>query len=400
MAKSLNIAAWRKLTPTEMVGLYGSKEKGKGKKRKPIRSGFLIVRTQLRPVDVYAYLRTRFGIPNGPQNLFRKDDSDNWIHWDFSLKSDDVTVYIAGTSRDIHFMIGEEMTDQEWKELIIGLKADFGRIGHEKSAMIRSFEKFVVFQNKYDTLADLCAEMHESITNAPPAQTTLPEITTKRSLKRYTADVKRLSKRATGLYGDCLKLRLLTPIMAEAFINMVILVFCKDEVRSDPVLYEEFIRSKLPDRLAALSENCAGFTGPIDQTTEVYGNFKRVMDKRNFAIHGNIDPVREQIETVYFEGKRPLFADSGDNVLKLFEHLETINSPEEVIADYEAVHLFLVEIMDHLDSRHRFFFDQVIDDPYPGYELNKKRVTKILPNHNMRALMPRLRHDDDLDVTW
>ena len=181
---------------------------------------------------------------------------------------------------------------------------------------------------------------------------------------------------------------------------MVILVFCKDEVRSDPVLYEEFIRSKLPDRVAALSENCAGFAGHIDQTTEVYGNFKRVMDKRNFAIHGNIDPVREQIETVYFEGKRPLFADSGDNVLKLFEHLETINSPEEVIADYEAVHLFLVEIMDQLDSRHRFFFDQVIDDPYPGYELNKKRVTKILPNHNMRALMPRLRHDDDLDVAW
>jgi len=236
MAKSLDIASWRKTTPKEMAGFYKSKGTGK-KKRTPNRSGFLVVRTRLRPADIYAYLRARFGTPNGFQNLFRRDDSDNWIHWDFNLKAGDVDVYIAGTSRDIHFMIGEKMTDEDWRDLIVGLKADFGRLGREKSAMMRSFEKFVVFQNKYVTLADLCAEMHESITNMPPAQTTLPDVTTKRSLKKYTADIKRLSKRATDLYGDCLKLRLLTPIMAEAFINMVILVFCKDEVRNDAVRY-------------------------------------------------------------------------------------------------------------------------------------------------------------------
>ena len=51
-------------------------------------------------------------------------------------------------------------------------------------------------------------------------------------------------------------------------------------------------------------------------------------------------------------------------------------------------------------SRSKWFFDQVIDDPFPGYELRKKRVTKILPNHKVVALMPKLRYDDDLDVTW
>lgn len=212
------------------------------------------------------------------------------------------------------------MTDQNWKDLITGLKTDFGRIGHAKSEMTRSFEKFVVFQNKFVTLAEICAEMHEAITHASEVQTTLPETTTKRSLKRYRSEMDRLAKRATELYGDCLKLRLLTPIMAEAFINMVIVVFCKDEVPNDPERYEAFIRLKLPERLAALSENCDGFARAVDQTTAAYSDFKRVMDKRNFAIHGNIDPIKEQIETVYFEGKRPLFVDGGDNILKLFEH--------------------------------------------------------------------------------
>ena len=297
-------------------------------------------------------------------------------------------------------MISEELTDEDWKSLIIGMKADFGRIGTAKKAMAQSFEKFLVFQNKYVTLAEICAEMHASITDAPTGHTTLPDITSKRSLKLYSKEIKRLSKRATDLYGDCLKLRLITPIMAEAFINMVILIFCKDEIRNDATAYDSFIRSKLPERLAALSEYCDGFESAIDQTTPIYGDFKRVMDKRNFAIHGNVDPVREQIETVYFEGKRPIFLDGGDNILKLFDHLETINSPSQVIAGYEAVHLFLVEITEHMSERHRTFFMHVIDDPFPGYEVHKKRVTKILPNHNMRALMPRLRYDDDLKVTW
>jgi len=393
MAKAVDVASWRKATPREATEFYEQKS--------AVRGNILIVRTHLRPVDVYAYLRARFGTPNGFQNLLRRDDSDNWIHWDFVLRAEDVNVYIQGTSRDTHFMIAEAMSDQDWKNLILGLKRDFGRMGQAKSEMTRSFEKFVVFQNKFVTLADLCAEMHEAITDAPSeGMAKMPDLASKRAVKRWEAQERRRSKRVNDLYGNCLKLRLLTPIMAEAFINMVILVFCKDKVRNDPELYGAFIRLKLPERLAALSEHCDGFSRPIDLKSAIYGDFKRVMDKRNFAIHGNMDPVREQIETVYFEGTRPLFVDGGDNIGRLYEHLETIHTPQVVVADYEAVHLFLVEITDHLTDRHRIFFDQVITDPFPGYEVHKKRVTRILPNHNIRGVMPGMRYDDELDVSW
>ncbi|MEI4481165.1 MULTISPECIES: hypothetical protein [unclassified Phyllobacterium] len=86
--------------------------------------------------------------------------------------------------------------------------------------------------------------------------------------------------------------------------------------------------------------------------------------------------------------------------MKIFEHLETINTPRAVVADYEAVHLFLVEITEYLTTPHRGFFEEVIDDPFPGYEVHKKGVTKILPNHNMAAAMQGVRYDDDLAVVW
>jgi hypothetical protein len=234
-----------------------------------------------------------------------------------------------------------------------------------------------------------------------PTQLKLPKATSsKREMRKYYSALSAMAKRATSLYGHCLTLRLLTPIMAEAFLNMLIVTLCKTAVRDDQLAYDNFVRAKIPLRLELLSQHCDGFTRAVDKKSAAFAAFMRVMNLRNFAIHGNVDPVREQIETVYFEGRRPLFADSGDNIIKAFEHSEQINRPSDVVRDYEAVHTFLHEIKTCLSSRHQSFFEQVITDPYPGYEVKKKRVTRILPNHNMSGYIEGLRYDDELQVNW
>jgi hypothetical protein len=354
----------------------------------------------LKPVDVYSYLRARFGEPNGFQNFLRRDDSDNWIHWDYNLKAADNDVYILGTSREIHFMLSEALSDAQWKELILAIKTDFRRIGREKSKILKSFEKFVVFQNKFYNLAKLCADLHANILDAPPFNVNMPSVKTRQAMRRHTKALQQASERADALYGDCLKLRLITPIMAEAFINMVILTFCKPEIRADKKQYDEFLRAKIPQRLELLSKNCWGFIRDIDKSTEEYGNFMRVFDKRNFVIHGNVDPIREQIETVYFDGKRPLFADSGDHIVKFYEQLENLNNPSEVIKDYENIHAFLHEITECLSPQARKFFQLVINDNYPGFEVKDQRVTRILPDVVMTGSFPGMRYDDELDVEW
>ena len=142
MPESLNILNWRLCTKAENIGFWTAKND------QTIGSS-LIVRSMLRPVDVYCYLVARFGQPNGFQSFLRRDDSDNWIHWDFNLKTGEVDLYLAGTSRDVHITAREPISDNEWIELINVIKADFGRIGPQKSQVLRSLEKFVVFQNKY-----------------------------------------------------------------------------------------------------------------------------------------------------------------------------------------------------------------------------------------------------------
>ncbi len=390
----LDIENWRVATKDEVVAYVSAKPGDRPE------SSMLVIRTRLRPVDVYTYLVARFGQPNGFQNFLRKNDSDNWIHWDFNLKAGAIDVYFAGASREIHIFIAEKMSDADWASFLGTVKRDFARVAKAKSSVLKELEKYYVFQNKFVALSGVCADLHATIVDTAPRES-LP---TRSSAyaddpAAFKETMKRIGERADQIFASCLQLRLLTPIMAEAFVNMIILMFCKNETRDDPVAYQGLLRAKVPERLNALSEKCHGFLSPVDTKTEAYKVFMRVIQKRNFALHGNVDPVREQIETVYFDGRRPLFDEPGHNVAKFFDHLEALNEPDEVVAEYEGVHEFLVEIRDCMDERTRRFFDQVISDAYPGWWVQKRRVTRILPENVIAGFMQGMRYDDELELS-
>jgi hypothetical protein len=390
----LNIEAWRKSTHSEVLEFFDTKNPGRPERH------ILGVRSRLTPVDVYAYLKARFGVPNGLQNIFRRDSSDNLIHWDFNLKSGNVDLYFCGAAREVHIMVTERLTDEQWKALILAIKRDYARAARSKSEAMKSFEKYFVFPNKFTSLAKLCAELHEGIVDAPPNEE-LPDFPEAEArLEAYKAAMGRKSKRATELYGNCLKLRLLMPIMAEAYINMLILMFCRDNIRKDAEQYQMFLREKVPRRLELLSQYCYGFTRTIDTKTDAYANFMLVIAKRNFALHGNVDPVNEKIEIIYFDGKRPLFATPGHYLKTFFENLERLNDPQRVIQEYEQVHAFLSEIADCLSPQHKSFLDVVMSDAFPGYEVKKRRITRLLPDHLVMSMLPGMKYDDQLDVEW
>ena len=395
MPTCLNIQGWQKATKKECLDFFDP-----GQKRPKGQRHLLMVRTHLRPADVYAYLKARFGVPNGFQNALRRDDSDNLVHWDFNLRADQVDVYLAGHSRSIQIIVDEPMSDEDWKALIVGIKADYARVGEEKSKVTRSFEKFVIFQNKYVSLAGLCADLHADILDAPGAEKVSLTSSYADNPHEFKDAMDRVSKRANKIYGDALKLRLLTPIMVEAFINMVILLYCKDTIRNNKEAYDAFLRATIPERLALLGQNCFGFARAVDANTLAYANFMRIVSQRNFALHGNVDPMREQIEIVYFDGKRPLFTEPGDHIPKLFDHLETIHKPMEAIQEYEQAHEFMHEIHSCLEEGYQEHLFQVVNDAFPGFEVHKRRPTRILPDHLVMSILAGQRYDDELSVQW
>jgi hypothetical protein len=109
----LDLETWRALTKRE-IGEFLDKlaarvtetregrEKGRRIRRSKGRGAGLIIRTHLTQLDLFCYLKARFGEPNGFQNFLRKDDSDNYIHWEYQIRAGTVDIDFMGSDRQIH----------------------------------------------------------------------------------------------------------------------------------------------------------------------------------------------------------------------------------------------------------------------------------------------------------
>lgn len=399
--KCMDVQSWRSFTKEEML-VYLGKHKTRSDKKLKIPSKkitSLAIRQHLSPVDVYCYLKARFGEPNGIQNLLRGDTSDNLIHWDYNLKAGDEDVYICGMSREIHIRLSGYLTDENWRDLILKIRNDYKRLGQEKQEIQSSLEKWAIFPNKFVEIASICAELHGDIVDNMEGFRVYKKSSTKKG-KEEMQLLKQLHLRSSKLYKSCLELSLVTPLLAEAFINMMILILCKKEIRNNERQFDVFIRSPIDAKIFDLPYKCQGFAKPIDKSSDTFKNFKRVMDKRNHTIHGNINPENEKTEIVYFDGKRPLFQQSGDHIGKYYEMQEKQYQPNKVIKDYEDTHTFLISLAECLESDLAKGFWIVMSDNYPGYDLKRQITGAILPGHVVASYFQGIKYDDELAVDW
>ena len=399
--KCMDVLNWRAYTKEEMrAHLEEILKSLKDETRNAASGSLLAVRRAFSPVDVYCYLKARFGEPNGFQTFLAKDSSDNWIHWDYNLKVDGEDIHISGTYREIHFRLSESLSDQDWPVLFQKIKADFGRVGQEKTAVLRSLEKWVIFPNKYIAVSNVCADLHSNVRKdisvlSPDGVDGTPFHPAESEREQH---YRQLVSRMSNLYSNTLELSLITPVLAEAFINMAILILCRKEVRDNVRQFDAFLRSQIDAKIFDLPYKCRGFVKQIDPEAPEYKNFKRVMDKRNHAIHGNIEPEREQIEVIYFQGKRPLFKEAGDHIAKRLEAPLRQYKPEQILKDYDDTHVFLHSLGECLEPSLREQFWQLMEDPYPGYDASRQMVGALLPITTTVGRLQGVRYDDELAV--
>jgi hypothetical protein len=396
-----DFANWTALAQLEVVQALS--ERKLGRKRRPSKASgdVLVIRSHLRPLDIYAYLKARFGPPNGFLTMIKdQEDSDNWAHWDYVIQAGQYQVAFVGTTRDVHVSVQARLSDAGWKALIVGLKGEFARLGREKSEVVRSLEKWTIFQNKYGNIADLCADLHQRLSDADKVSDFDEYVYPKYKSKRTLGRLQSARKVAATIYQDCLVLSMATPVYAEAAINMMIQIAAKPALRTDEDALESFIRLPMPDKLERLSEAVDGLLEDPRAFGETYDGFMRVWSKRNDRLHGNLHPKTDYVEVVYFDDKTPLFAEGGDNVGRFIESLHRVHQPDQVIADYEAATLFVISLMAAFTPPTRFAFDQIMNDPYPGYDAKRRIFGKLFPNHAVQAYFEGMRTDDELRVSW
>lgn len=270
---------------------------------------FLELRNELRPIDLFCYFWARFGPPNGIQNFLRNDHSDNLVHWDWTLKYGEVLVGFWGTNfRTDLFIIGElAFGEPEKLDLINLVKADLRNYGPKMAAVRGKLEHWTEFVNPYWRLTRAINSLRGELSTLDLSSPFSEGFNTPTTAVEQAESWNLVSEAHSRAFGLCFGIRSMLPVWAEAFINLLIFVQARSDIKADPRLLESIFRQQIDVRVRALHINCIGFEKAVDYSSEACKNFHRLINERNDLLHGNVVPEKQKFNEVFFLGNVPVF---------------------------------------------------------------------------------------------
>lgn len=313
------------------------------------------------------------------------------------MKAGDRRLIFTGATQEVHIWTQDKLSDAEWFELIGNLKVDFGRVGKRKKAVLEGFERWSIFPNHFLSVANRCADSYEKLRGS------LDAISSDTQKFKFSPDDPKFKSRAKkdgallkNITGASIDLSILTPVMFESFLGLLIACFIKPEVKKNDRLYLAFLRSPLDVKLYDLHNRCNGFSRPIETNNSVMKRYWNAVNRRNDIIHGNVDPVKNFLDVVYFDKKVPLFRSGGDRIRSFREGLIDQYKPHTVLEDYLTAHEFIYEIADHMTPDFRESLFVVMKDSQPGFDEKRNKLGKLFPDHVTSFYLPGIRYDYEL----
>jgi len=337
----------------------------------------------IKPVDLYCYLYARFGPPNGMQSFLRSNDSHNVFHWHYSLWAGDHGIDIMAGTYKIEVWYPEAFcySDRPLEDFVAAIASDLAAYDKSINEIKAKLEKWLMFANPFHRLQlalegmlSRAGELLET-TKHPPKQPTTAE-----ESKAFGKLFQPIANASYEAFGLCRSVRMLLPVVAETFVNFLIYVLCKPEIKADKRLYENVKRAPIDIRIKSLSHNCIGFARPINYDSEVCKRIHKIFSNRNNFLHGNITPEQDSHETVFFNGTVPLFTEWKNFYERCFAAQLKSKDYEAAIGEMADVSAFTEEVLGCLTSRVAAEMRRVLNGGELGFNPDTRRIGLLFPN--------------------
>jgi hypothetical protein len=381
-AAFFEVSAWRAVDPKLMLAKLK-----KEITRLPV--GLWIIDSGIAPVDLYTYLHARFGAPNGFGMKLKTPTSDNLLHWHWSLQYQDRVIEFMGHSMSAQ--IAAEGTGNPSSEdvatLTNALKADFAAHGTEMSTERKRLERWTVFINPYCRLRRVVDRFRERLAELDIRNVTVPsQPRSEEDMKSFPERMESCTRTYSEALGLCTSIRMLAPILAESFVNLVIFVLVHPATRNDQRLHNSLFRQDIDVRVRGLHLVCAGFLKAVDVADERFKRFQTLMQLRNDFLHGNIVPEKLSYRDVYFDGVIPL-----PRKYESMAELALVNSlkhvePETALADLDVVGGLISLVLEALHENAGAIVRQFAETLDPGWREDTRRPGILFPPYHVFAL--------------
>lgn len=335
------------------------------------------------PADIYCYLRARFGRPNGILTYVVPPASNNIFHWHYYFTSGEEDLHIKGVSSRVEFLAfaSGRISDREWSELLVRMKADFRSFGPGMKDIRNGLEHWKVFVNPYYRLEKIISELHARLDAIDLEFSDLPELPEKaEEMDKFREAMDELGKRYSEAAEFGMSLRMMIPVWAEAFVNLLIFLLAKPDLRESRRLYENVLRQEIDVRILGLHLHCNGFATPLDRESNEVRDFLRVMNARNDLLHGNVDPKRLAIDEIYFDGKMPIFKRYQTMSERSFVPRLRLLEPQDVKDDILRVSTFILYVLRQLEPPIKEEVEIYMENEFPGWREDNGRPGILFDN--------------------
>lgn len=350
-----------------------------------------ILKNEIKPVDIYCYLYAKYGPPNGLMNFLRSDSSDNLVHWEWTLMNDDGLIQIQGQlyKTEIHLLGTFNRHAITKQSLIKQFRSELKKYGAQMKGVRLQLEKWTEFVNPFQTIQSTIELQIKKLRelNLQPSQDKVHTPSSKDEMATYAERFSVMAEKYTFGAGLAFGLRCMMPVLAETFLNLLIFVLAKKDIRDNELIYRSFVSETIQNRLNMLHVNCLGFEKPVDHAHQACRSFYQLMSDRNDLLHGNFNISKLKIGDVYFNGKAPIkqkYDDLWEDTIGV-----TIASVklERIEANYSTVQAFIAYLMSLLAPKVSETIDTLMSQRDLGYNEKLSRLGVLFSARAMEGFL-------------
>ncbi len=266
------------------------------------------ISNEISPYSLYLYLFSRFNKPNGLLSLVRSEDSDQLFHWHYSLHHEDIDIQIMCATYRIEVFAPTSLisSTEECIAFLGQLIRDLQNYTEEATETRNSIENWEMLVNPFSRIQKQINILTNEIEDL---KVQIPDFKhSHTSGEELSADeFSKWAQLTEELSAKSYSVRCLVPVYIETFMNFVIKILAKQELKDDEELFNTYIREHIHIKIQLLYDKCIGFIAPIDWTDDICKTIHTIFNKRNDLLHGNFNIKDLKYGDVGFVEKMPLF---------------------------------------------------------------------------------------------
>ncbi len=310
---------------------------------------------------------------------------DQPIQWDFMLRWRSFYLHFIKTSFTLEAFLRcpsrtKRGPSSDWvdKFLSHNISAHSSTIDKEQ----KELEHHILFINpykRYKRIANYCVARLEAIDYKPP---TYPD-----SLPATNEDVEAHKKSYGKFWSDTfaqmtysLMLTLTAAFLGESYLNMLIQVLARPDVKAKQSVFKNFLRQSTDLKLQQLPMFCHGFESEVDMTDKRIRDFLALLRLRNDLVHSNLSVDLLQVGDVRFDGNIPLFQKDEPLDLALMNLERFSPKPEASIKNLEKAIGFADYLRTLVSERFREALDQLMEANPLGFNTGTTKYSVLFPD--------------------